>query len=69
MAPSGTPQPIIDALSRAANEALQSEEVKQAFQKQYIVPIGGSPEDFARTIATETKRWTAVVAATGLKRP
>src|SRR5262245_22610863 len=66
MAPAGTPQSVIDALSGAANEALQSDEVRQAFAKQYIAPIGGTPEDFKRTLATETERWTAVVAATGL---
>lgn len=68
MAPAGTPQPIVDALARAANEALQSEEVKEAFRKQYIAAIGGTPEDFRQTIAVETKRWTAVVATAGLKR-
>jgi tripartite-type tricarboxylate transporter receptor subunit TctC len=68
MAPAGTPQSVIDTLSRAANEALQSDDVKQAFQKQFISPIGGTPEDFRRTLAAETERWTAVVAATGLKR-
>lgn len=69
MAPAGTPQSVVDTLSRAANEALQSEEVKGAFQKQYIAAIGGTPEDFRQTIAAETKRWTAVVATAGLKRP
>ncbi len=68
MAPTGTPQSVIDTLSRAANEALQSEDVKLAFRKQYITPIGGAPEDFKRTIADETERWAAVVAAAGLKR-
>jgi tripartite-type tricarboxylate transporter receptor subunit TctC len=67
MAPAGTPQAVVDTLSRAANEALQTDEVKQAFQKQYIAAIGGSPEDFRRVLAAETERWTAVVAATGLK--
>jgi tripartite-type tricarboxylate transporter receptor subunit TctC len=69
MAPAGTPQPIVDTLSRAANEALQSEKVREAFQKQFIAPLGGTPADFRRTIAEETERWTAVVVATGLKRP
>jgi tripartite-type tricarboxylate transporter receptor subunit TctC len=69
MAPAGTPQPIVDTLSRAANEALQSEKVREAFQKQFIAPLGGTPADFRRTIAEETERWTAVVATTGLKRP
>jgi tripartite-type tricarboxylate transporter receptor subunit TctC len=68
MAPAGTPQSVIDRLSRAANEALQSEQVKQAFKKQYITPIGGTPGDFKRTIAAETERWTVVVNAAGLKR-
>jgi tripartite-type tricarboxylate transporter receptor subunit TctC len=69
MAPAGTPRPIVDTLSRAANEALQSETVREAFRKQFITPLGGTPEDFRRTVAEETERWTAVVAATGLKRP
>jgi tripartite-type tricarboxylate transporter receptor subunit TctC len=59
----------VDTLSRAANEALQSEKVREAFQKQFIAPLGGTPADFRRTIAEETARWTTVVAATGLKRP
>lgn len=69
MAPAGTPQPIVDTLSRAANEALQSQKVREAFQKQYIATLGGAPADFRRTITEETARWTAVVAAMGLKRP
>ena len=69
MAPAGTPQPIVDTISRAANEALQSEQIREALQKQYIATLGGTPEDFRRTIAEETARWRAVVAATGLKRP
>jgi len=69
MAPAGTPQPIVDTLSRAANEALKSEKVREALQKQYIATLGGTPEDFRRTIAEEAARWTAVVAATGVKRP
>jgi tripartite-type tricarboxylate transporter receptor subunit TctC len=69
MAPKGTPREIVDTLSKAANAALQKESVKAAFQKQYIAPLGGSPEDFRRLISEETERWTAVAAATGLERP
>jgi tripartite-type tricarboxylate transporter receptor subunit TctC len=67
MASTGTPQAVVDTLSRAANEALKSEEVKQAFQKQYIAAIGGTPEDFKRS-AAETERWTAIVVSAGLMR-
>jgi tripartite-type tricarboxylate transporter receptor subunit TctC len=68
MAPAGTPQPIIDKLSKAANEALKSEDVINALRAQSTATIGGSPEDFGRYIAAEEKRWTTVVNAAGLKK-
>ena len=36
VAPAGTPQPIIDKLARAANEALKSDEVAKALQAQTV---------------------------------
>ena len=68
MAPAGTPQPIIDKLSKAANEALKSEDVINALKSQSTATIGGSPEHFGRYIAAEEKRWTTVVNAAGLKK-
>jgi tripartite-type tricarboxylate transporter receptor subunit TctC len=68
MAPKGTPRPVVDTLAAAVNEALRKESVREAFKKQYIVPLGGSPEDFRRTITAETARWTSVAAAVGLKK-
>lgn len=68
MAPAGTPQPVIEALSRAANEALASADVRETFRKQYVATLGGTPDDFRRTIAAETQRWTTVVTAAGLKQ-
>jgi tripartite-type tricarboxylate transporter receptor subunit TctC len=67
-APAGTPQPIIDKLNRAANEAIKSDEVVKSFQGQTIAVHGGSPEDFARHLVAEEKRWTAVVEAAGLRK-
>lgn len=68
VAPAGTPQPIIDRLSKAANEALKSEDVAKSLQASSVARIGGSPEDFRRHIAEENKRWTAVVTNAGLKK-
>ena len=67
VAPAGTPQPIIDKLSRAANDALKSEDVANALKAQSVAPIGGTPEDFRRYIDSENKRWSGVVASAGLK--
>ena len=68
VAPAGTPQPIIDKLSRAANEALKSDEVGKALQAQSVARIGGTPEEFRRHIDNENKRWTAVVTGAGLRK-
>ena len=68
VAPAGTPQPIIDKLARAANEALKSDEVGKALQAQSVARIGGTPEEFRRHIDEETKRWTTVVTGAGLRK-
>jgi tripartite-type tricarboxylate transporter receptor subunit TctC len=68
VAPVDTPQPIVDKLARAANEALQSDEVAKALHAATIARIGGTPEQFRRYMETEHKRWSAVVASEGLKK-
>jgi tripartite-type tricarboxylate transporter receptor subunit TctC len=67
-APAGTPQPIIDKLSKAANEALKSDEVARSLKAQTVEALGGSPDDFRRHMEAESKRWTAVVAGAGLRK-
>jgi tripartite-type tricarboxylate transporter receptor subunit TctC len=67
-APVGTPPAIIDKLSRAANEALKSDEVAKALQAQTVAAIGGTPDQFRRHMAAEQKRWTDVVNAAGLRK-
>jgi tripartite-type tricarboxylate transporter receptor subunit TctC len=68
MAPAGTSSEIIAKLARAANEALQSDEVAKALTSQGIDPVGGSPEQFTRYIEREMKRWATVAQAAGLKK-
>jgi tripartite-type tricarboxylate transporter receptor subunit TctC len=67
-APTGTPQPVIDKLSRAANEALKSDEVTKALQAQTVTTMGGTPDQFRKHMAAEQKRWTDVVNAAGLRK-
>jgi tripartite-type tricarboxylate transporter receptor subunit TctC len=67
-APAGTPQPIIDKLNRAANEAVKSDEVVNSLKGQTVAVHGGTPDDFARHLAAEQKRWTKVVEAAGLRK-
>jgi tripartite-type tricarboxylate transporter receptor subunit TctC len=67
-APAGTPQPIIDKLSKAANEALKSDEVVKPLHAQTVEALGGSPDEFRRYMEAEQKRWNAVVTDAGLKK-
>ena len=68
VAPAGTPQPIIDKLSKAANEALASDEVSKPLRAQYVATIGGTPATFAAYIESQLKHWTSVVATVGLAK-
>jgi tripartite-type tricarboxylate transporter receptor subunit TctC len=67
-APMGTPQPVIDKLSRAANEALKSGDISKALHAQTVEALSGTPEEFHQYLLAEQKRWTDVVNAAGLRK-
>jgi len=66
LAPAGTPAAIVGTLSKAVNEALQSEDVVRQMRLQGMEPLGGSPEDFAGRIKSDIARWDAVLRASGI---
>lgn len=66
LAPAGTPRAIVDTLSKAVNDALKSEDVAQQMRSQGMEALGGSPDEFAQRIKSDTARWDAVLAAAGL---
>jgi len=68
VAPVGTPKEIVDKLARAGNEALKADEVGKTLAPQGIDLVGGSPEEFARYLDGEMKRWATVAEAAGLKK-
>jgi tripartite-type tricarboxylate transporter receptor subunit TctC len=63
LAPAGTPPQVIATLNRAVNEALASEDVLARLRVQGMDPLGGTPQDFAHTIASETDKWARVISA------
>ena len=68
LAPAGTPKDVIDRLSKATNEALKAPDVAEALSKQGMDILGGSPDEFAKLIASETEKWAKVVKAAGLDK-
>jgi tripartite-type tricarboxylate transporter receptor subunit TctC len=68
MAPAGTAKEIVDKVNRAANEALKADEVAKTLTPQGIDLVGGGPDDFARQLDSEMKRWATVALAAGLRK-
>lgn len=61
IAPAGTPEPIISKLNTAFNNILKKPEVQKAFDSTGGQAAGGTPEDFAKFIGSETKKWAEVI--------
>jgi tripartite-type tricarboxylate transporter receptor subunit TctC len=68
LAPPGTPNDIVEQLARGVNEALTTDEVLAPMRAQGFDPLGGSPQDFARFIEADIKKWEQVTTAAGLKK-
>ncbi len=68
VASAGTPRDIVDQLSRAINEALSNDAVVQQLHNAGLDIKGGTPEQFAAYIASETKKWDTVAKAAKLKK-
>jgi tripartite-type tricarboxylate transporter receptor subunit TctC len=63
LAPAGTSPAIIETLSRAANDALNTEDVRAALKRQGTDPVGGTPKEFADFIRADIEKWLAVFAS------
>jgi len=67
VAPAGTPKEIVDKVYRDTAKALDSTEMRARFFVQGLEPVGNSPEEFARAMATERARWAKVVKERRIK--
>jgi tripartite-type tricarboxylate transporter receptor subunit TctC len=67
LAPAGTPAQIVDRLNGAINQGLQSAELNSNLGRLGAEAKAGSPQDFAAFIAEETRKWGAIVTASGVK--
>jgi len=67
IAPAGVPRAVVDKLNVAINRAIGSLTFKARFAQIGDEPAGGTPEDFARTIAADSAKWKDVVERSGAK--
>jgi tripartite-type tricarboxylate transporter receptor subunit TctC len=67
IAPAKTPEQIVAALNRIANEAIADPGVKQKLADQGLTVAGDTPEHFRGFIETETAKWAKVIKEAGVE--
>jgi tripartite-type tricarboxylate transporter receptor subunit TctC len=61
LAPAGTPKPLLDKLSASINQTLKDPAVLKELHNEGLDAAGGTPEEFASYIKSETARWAKVI--------
>jgi tripartite-type tricarboxylate transporter receptor subunit TctC len=61
------PAEIVNRINREVNEALKSPELQQNLAKVGFEPKAFSPPELVDLLAEETRKWTAIVKATGFQ--
>jgi tripartite-type tricarboxylate transporter receptor subunit TctC len=67
LAPSSLPQAAVDKLAVAAASAVKQPASIEKLSADAAIAVGGTPDEFAKFIATEQLRWKAVIARAKIK--
>jgi tripartite-type tricarboxylate transporter receptor subunit TctC len=67
VAPKNTPAAVIDKLNKEINAVLADRGMRARITDLGETVLGGSPADYAKTIAEETEKWGKVVTFSGAK--
>ena len=68
LAPGGTPQDIVQRLSKAVLAVLNDPEMRERLASQGAQPVGDTPEQFSAYVKKELARWAVVVKASGARQ-
>jgi tripartite-type tricarboxylate transporter receptor subunit TctC len=64
-APKGTPANIIEKINKTVNAALADPKLKARLAELGGIPMGGTPADFGKVMASETAKWEKAVKFSG----
>ena len=67
MAPAGTPQPLVDELSRHLMAILRTPEIEKQFFDLGAQPVGDTPAQFKAFIVGERSKWSGVAKSNNIK--
>jgi tripartite-type tricarboxylate transporter receptor subunit TctC len=66
LAPAGTPQPIIDRLGAQIREIMRLPDVTARLRELGTTTVGSTPDELAKVISTETKKFGEALTAIGV---
>ena len=67
MAPAGTPDYIIERMSREIAAVLEEPQIRERLQAAYFAPVGSTPQALSSFMREELDRWRPVIERAGLK--
>jgi len=67
MVPAGTPKSVIAKVHADTVKALQGADLAKRFNDIGMVPVGNSPEEFARDIKAESSHWAKIIKERNLQ--
>jgi len=67
LAPAGTPKAIVEQLNKELRTLVETEEVKQRIQTEGGDSMTSTPEEYAKDIDQEERKWAALIKKLNLK--
>ena len=67
MAPAGTSREIIGRFNAEVVKVLRLQDIRERYRELGIEPVEGTPEQFGTYIASEIRRWSAVIKSAEVK--
>ena len=65
--PAGTPADVVARMNREATKILASDDIRKKFGEFGAEPVGGTPEQLAAFMASETAKWARVIRESGAR--
>ncbi|MBC7800478.1 MAG: tripartite tricarboxylate transporter substrate binding protein, partial [Gemmatimonadaceae bacterium] len=69
LAPAKTPKPIVDRIAMETSKAVNDPRFGDRMKAQGLQVVGSTPEAMLATMQTDTKKWSDLIVATGIKIP
>jgi tripartite-type tricarboxylate transporter receptor subunit TctC len=67
LAPAATPDPTVRKLAGTVSQVARMPEVTSRLANEGAVPVGNSPDEFAKFFTSERQRWTKLAETLGIK--